>query len=141
MKHQQAAVYSLVLSPIAGATTARTANIDCQGADYATLALNVGIEVNTNSTNVVVALLESDDTTASNFATFNATYNRTIDNVAATQYVMHVDRTNGSRKRYLQLSVTPDTTTNGAVLTSAVAILDKEVRGLNSANAANIAVG
>jgi len=139
MKDLQSAVYSVLLSPIAAATTERTANLDCKGADYATIVCNIGIEVNTNSTNVAVALLESDDTTASNFATFNSAYQKTIDNAAATNYVMHVDL-NG-RKRYLRVKVTPDTTTNGAVLTSVTGILDKELKLANSANATNIAVG
>lgn len=139
MKDLQSAVYSVLLSPIAGATTERTANLDCQGADYATIVCAIGVELNTNATNVAVALLESDDTTASNFATFNSAYQKTIDNASATNYVMHVDL-NG-RKRYLRVKVTPDTTTNGTVLTSVVGILDKELKLANSANATNIAVG
>lgn len=138
MKDLQSAVYSVLLSPIAAATTERTANLDCQGADYATIVCNIGVELNTNSTNVAVALLESDDTTASNFATFNSATQQTIDNATATNYVMHVDLK--GRKRYLRVKITPDTTTNGAVLTSVGAFLDKENKGANSANAANIAV-
>lgn len=126
MKNQQAGTYSLLLAPVAAATTVRTANLDCQGADYATIQLALSAEANTNSTNVVVALLESDDTTATNFATFNADYNQTVDNTAAAVYTCHVDMR--GRKRYLRLSVTPDTTTNGAVISSAVAILDKEIK-------------
>jgi len=138
MKDLQSAVYSVLLSPIAAATTERTANLDCQGADYATIVCQIGVEVNTNSTNVAVALLESDDTTASNFATFNSATQQTIDNTAATNYVMHVDLK--GRKRYLRVKVTPDTTTNGAVLTSVTGILDKENKLANSANANNVAV-
>lgn len=139
MKNQQSAVYSVMLSPIAAATTARTANLDCKGADYATIVLNVGVEVNTNSTGVVVTLLESDDTTASNFATYNTAYAITVDNESATQYIAHIDMK--GRKRYQRISVTPDTTTNGAVLTSCVGILDKENKLANSANGNNVAVG
>ena len=125
MKVAQLATDSVLLAPAAAATTARTANLDCQGANYATIRLNVSAEVNTNSTNVAVQLLESDDTTATNFATFNATYNRTVDNTAATVATFHVDLE--GRKRYLRLAVTPDTTTNGAVMTSAVASVMKDV--------------
>lgn len=116
---------SVMLSPIAAATTARTANLDCQGGIYATIRIQVGVEVNTNSTNVAVQLLESDDTTATNFATFNATYNTTVDNTAAAMKTMHVDLE--GRKRYLRIAVTPDTTTNGAVLTSAIGTVYKDV--------------
>jgi hypothetical protein len=85
----------------------------------------LGAELNTNSTNVAVQLLESDDTTASNFATFNASYNRTVDNTTATVATFHVDLE--GRKRYLRVSVTPDTTTNGPVTTAAVASVMKDV--------------
>lgn len=116
---------SVLLSPIAAATTARTANLDCQGGVYASIRIQVGVELNTNSTNVAVQLLESDDTTASNFATFNSSYNTTVDNTAAAMKTMHVDLE--GRKRYLRISVTPDTTTNGPVLTSAIGTLYKDV--------------
>ncbi len=140
MKRQQAGVYSLMLAPITAATTARTANLDCAGADYATIQIHLGAEANTNSTNVVVALLESDDTTASNFATYNATYNQTIDNASATMAVYHINL-NG-RKRYQRISLTPDTTTNGAVLSCVSAILDKEIKsGSNADNAPTVEVG
>lgn len=126
MNDIQSRDFSLLLAPITAATTERTANLDCQGASYASIVLAVSAEANTNSTNVLVALLESNDTTATNFATFNATYNVTVDNTAAAQQPLHVDLR--GRKRYLRLRVTPDTTTNGAVITSAIAVLDKQLR-------------
>lgn len=116
---------SVLLAPAAAATTARTANLDCQGANYATINVVLSAEVNTNSTNVVFSLSESDDTTATNFATFNASFNRTIDNTAATVATCHVDLE--GRKRYLRVTVTPDTTTNGAVLSSVTGSLYKDV--------------
>lgn len=116
---------SVLLTPLAAATTARTANLDCQGANYATIRVNIGAELNTNSTNVALQLLESDDTTATNFATFNSTFNYTVDNTAATIATSHVDLE--GRKRYLRLSMTPDTTTNGPVVSSAEATLYKDV--------------
>lgn len=126
MNDIQSRDFSLLLAPITAATTERTANLDCQGASYASIVLAVSAEANTNSTNVAVQLLESNDTTATNFATFNATYNVTVDNTAAAQQPFHVDLR--GRKRYLRIKVTPDTTTNGAVITSAVAILDQQLR-------------
>lgn len=116
---------SVLLTPLAAATTARTANLDCQGANYATIRVNLGVELNTNSTNVALQLSESDDTTASNFATFNATFNRTVDNTAATIATNHVDLE--GRKRYLRLTITPDSTTNGPIVSSAEATLYKDV--------------
>lgn len=126
MKHYQAADTSLLWAGTTAATTERTANLDCQGASYATIILSVSAEANTNSTNVLGALLESDDTTATNFATFNSTYNVTVNNTSATHQTWHVDLR--ERKRYLRLRVTPDTTTNGAVISSAVALLRQQVQ-------------
>lgn len=116
---------SILLAPITAATTARTANLDISDANYVEIRLVVGAEANTNSTNVAIRLLESDDTTASNFATFNATYNFTLDNTAAAVAPLFVDAE--GRKKYLRLEVTPDTTTNGAVISSALASLHKTV--------------
>lgn len=125
MKIAQLGTDSVLLSPVAAATTARTANLDCAGANYAKLVIPIGIEVNTNSTNVVIQLSEANDTEATSFATFNASFNRTIDNTAATVATNLIDLE--GRKRYLKLTITPDTTTNGAVLSAAVATLYKDV--------------
>lgn len=133
MKRQQSAVYSVLLAPDASATTARAANLDCQGADYASILVNISAEANTNSTNVAVDLLESDDTVVTNFATFAAANAVTVDNTDAAVHAFHVDMK--GRKRYLRVTVTPDTTTNGAVLVSAVSALDKEIK--NASNADN----
>jgi KaiC/GvpD/RAD55 family RecA-like ATPase len=128
-----------MLAPGAAATAVRTANLDTAGASYATILVPLGAELNTNSTNVAIQLSESDDTVATNFATFNADYNRTVDNTAATVAVNHLDLR--GRKRYIRLTVTPDTTTNGVVLTSAVAVLDKEVRDTKAASGGDVVVG
>ena len=119
-------VESVMLAPVTAATTARTANLDCQDANYATVRVVLGAEANTNSTNVAMTLSESDDTAVTNFATFDASFNRTVDNAAGVVAVSHVDL-NG-RKRYLRLTLTPDTTTNGAVITSAAAALCKSIK-------------
>lgn len=125
----QALTGSVLLAPATAATTARTANLDCQGANYALITVNVSAEVNTNSTNVAFTLSESNDTTASNFATFDSTYNVTIDNTAANDHVCAVSLK--GRKRYLRVTVTPDTTTNGAVLSSVHACLAKDYTTAN----------
>jgi hypothetical protein len=140
MKTLQSCVYATLLAPITAATTARTANLDCQGADYASIVIACGVEKNTDATGVVISLKESDDTTASNFATFNSTYAFTVDNATAKESVLHVDL-NG-RKRYLQIGLTPDTTTNGDILTSVVGILQKEIAdAANTNNADYVKVG
>lgn len=133
MKNLQSVKRNVMLAPITAATTARTANLDCAGADYATIEIVLGAELNTNSTNVAVRLLESDNTTASNFATFSSSFNRTLDNTAAIVAAFNVDLK--ARKRYLRIEVTPDTTTNGPVLSAVVGNIDLEVE--NSANSSN----
>jgi len=125
MKVAQLGTDSVLLAPITAATTARTANLDCSGANAARITVALSAEANTNSTNVVIQLSESDDTVVTNFATFNASFNRTIDNTAATVATNILDLE--GRKRYIRLAVTPDTTTNGAVISSAVATLYKDV--------------
>jgi len=139
MHSSQALDRSVLLAPVTAATTARTANLDTAGADYATIEVILGAEANTNSTNVVLALSESDDTVATNFATFNSVFARTVDNTAGVVAVNHVDLK--GRKRYLRLTVTPDTTTNGAVISGAIAALSLERRKANSANGDDVAVG
>lgn len=139
MKLSQALDRLVLLAPVTAATTARTANLDTQGAKYATIEVLIGAELNTNSTNVNISLSESDDTVATNFATFNSAFNRVVDNTAGVVAVNHVDLQ--GRRRYLRLTVTPDTTTNGTVITGAIAALDMGTRGANSANGDNVAVG
>lgn len=124
MERAQLCTDSVLLAPIAAATTARTANLDCQGAHYATIRVVLGAEANTNSTNVAIQLSEADDTEATSFATFDADFNRTVDNTAGVVATNHVELE--GRKRYLKVTVTPDTTTNGAVISSAVASVYKD---------------
>lgn len=125
MKYAQRAVDSILLSPITAATTERTANLDCADANYATIRVQLGVELNTNSTNVTVSILESDNTNATTFATFDSTFTGVIDNTTATMKTYHVDLE--GRKRYLRVAITPDTTTNGPVLSSGIASLYKTV--------------
>jgi hypothetical protein len=141
MKPLQSVVRSVMLAPAAAATTARTANLDCSGADYAVIEIVLSAEVNTNSTNVALRLLESDTTVATTFATFNSAFNVTLDNTAAGVHVANVDL-KGNRKRYLRVELTPDTTTNGAVLSTVVGVLDPEIKNAaNSSNATTVLVG
>ena len=129
----------MLLDPAAAATTARTANLDCQGAHNATILVTLGAELNTNSTNVAIQLSESDTTVATTFATFSADFNRTVDNTGAVVAVNHLDLK--GRKRYIRLTVTPDTTTNGAVLSSAVGVLDKGFRDAKASSGDDVVVG
>lgn len=124
MKVAQLGTDSVLFTPTAAATTARTASLDCQGANYATIRVLLGAELNTNSTNVAISLSETDDTNVA-YTTFNAAANRTVDNTAATVATTHVDLE--GRKRYLKVTVTPDSTTNGPVTVAMQATLLKNV--------------
>jgi hypothetical protein len=137
MKPLQSAVVDVLIGPDASSTSARTANLDCQGADYAVIEVAASAEANTNSTGVVLSLLESDNTVATNFATFSSNHSVTLDNTAAAVHKFNVDM--AGRKRYLRVSVTPDTTTNGAVLVYASGWLSKEVHPADNDNTADSA--
>ena len=100
-----------------GATV--TANLDCRGADYARIIVNLGAEETTNATTVTLSLLESDDTVVTNFATVTANATPGLEN--AHQRVYHVDMRN--RKRYLRLSFTAGTGTGSNAYVGAVADL------------------
>jgi hypothetical protein len=95
--------------------------------------------LNTNATAVLLNLKESDTTVATTFATFNAVYALSATNTAAMVSVLNVELK--GRKRYLQVSVTPDTTTNGSVTSAVLGELKKDIFGANSANADQVAVG
>ena len=139
MHYPQTGYPSVLLAPSASATTARTANLDCQGANFATIDVAISAEANTNSTNVAIQLSESDDTVVTNFATFDASFNRTVDNTSAVVATNHIDLR--GRKRYIRLTVTPDTTTNGAVLSSATAKLYKDVVSDDVTDQGDVVVG
>lgn len=123
--YPERATESSLIAVTDAATTALTGNLDCADAQYATIVVNLSAEANTNSTNVAIQISESDDTVATNFATFDADLNTTVDNTAAAVAVRHVDLR--GRKRYLRLTVTPDTTTNGAVGIAATGLLYKHI--------------
>jgi hypothetical protein len=114
-----------VLIPAAAATTARTASIDTTGANVAVINVHLGAELNANSTNVRVTLEEGDSTAS--YSTFAANYTSAIvDNTAAVVGSFRVPLI--GRKRFLKLSVVPDTTTNGPVLTAATVDFDDAIR-------------
>ena len=132
MKYVSAQQVQLLAGPTASATTAISASLDTStyGADFITILAPVNAEANTNSTNVVLSVLHSDDTVVTNHVTLAAT--AVIDNTSANVGVRHINWV--GKKRYLRVTVTPDTTTNGAVIPGGiVAIINPEVRGQTDA--------
>lgn len=110
----------LATSMTNSATT--TANLDCMGAEWATILIPFAIELNTNGVGPTISLQESDDTVVTNFATIVA--NRTAEDLAVKKLVKYeVDLR--ARKRYLRLSVTTATATNDNVTFVAVGTLSR----------------
>ena len=98
-----------------------TAHLDTNGADYATIIVNISSEANTNAVGPTISLLQSDDTVVSNFATVTADI--TGDAVAAKPIVYGVDLR--GKKRYLRISVSSAIATNDNFTASAEAILSR----------------
>lgn len=99
-----------------------TANLDCRGADWATIRISFGAELNTNAVNPTISLLESDDTVVTNFATVVADQSA-FDLTAAKELRYEVDLK--ARKRYLRLSVSTGTATNDNITFAAIATLSR----------------
>lgn len=137
MKTQQALTRTLIFEPAAAASATASINIDTKGSHYMTVELTFGQEINTNAVNPTLTFSHSDDTVVTNFATWNAELNRSIDLVAETLSVTHINL-GGDVKRYVKCLVTPGTTvSNDAIIYSGVSILDAEIRPSDNDDAAD----
>jgi hypothetical protein len=119
---------TVLLAPATqSAAATRSANIDCLGVDHVEIALNFAAEVNTSAIGPTIALTESNDTTASNFATWSSSFSITgaADAlVTAKQRLFKIDTR--TRKRYLNLAITTAThTTNDIINVGALAIFER----------------
>lgn len=115
MDHLQAATYTVQIAPVTAATTARTASFSIAEAVEAGVLVTLGAQANTNATSPVLTIAHGDGT---NFTTLQTT---AIANTAAvSQYYPIVPH---GRDKYIKLTITPDTTTNGAVLFTAASIV------------------
>ena len=107
--HSQNAIDSVLIDITAmtdGST--HTANFDCASADYATIRVFCSVlRGGAAGAGPTVNLLESDDTTASNFATIVAAQTDVASTATGVELRYEVDMR--ARKRYLQISVVPDT--------------------------------
>lgn len=135
MKNLAAMQQVLMATPFASATTERTASLDTTlfgSCDFLKILVPLGIEANTNSTNVTVTVAHGD--TTSTYSTISTTV---IDNTAAIVGV--VDSNWLTRGRYCKVTVTPDTTTNGPVLIGGiVAIINPETRGMTASTTSQV---
>ena len=111
---------SLLIAPKAQTNSATTtANLDTQGAGYATIRVALASELNTNAVGPTLVLSQSDDTVVTNFATLDT--QTAVDLTAARE--MHYGIDLRGKKRYLRLAVTTATATNDNVTFSAIATL------------------
>lgn len=138
MKIAQALKRSVLVAPVTAATTVVTANLDTLGADYAVFNICLGARLNTNATSPQIRLLESDSTTASTFATFNSAFTKSVSNASSVVVAYCVDLR--GRKRYQRIEITPDSTTNGPVISAVIAELKLENLNSNNANNADVVV-
>lgn len=86
-----------------------SASIDTNGADYATIIVNLSSQANTNAVGPTISLLESDDTVVTNHATVTADI--TGATAATGKPIVYGVDLRG-RKRYLRLTVSTATATN-----------------------------
>jgi len=122
--HERLVTDSLLIAPQAMTNSATvTANLDCQGAAFATIRVPLASEINTNAIGPTLSLLESDDTVATNFAT--VTSDRTAEDITAAKCVVYSVDLRG-KKRFLRLSCSTETTTNDNVTLAAVATLSRQ---------------
>ena len=125
---------AIARSTAAAATTSTSATIDTYEANWATIVVDVSTEANTNATGVILTLEHDDTTNYASAATVAA--NVTVDNTKSAYHVYQVDMT--GKKRYLRLTVTPDTTTNGAVTYGATYTLQRLKDGPTSTTAMTV---
>ena len=126
MNHAQASIETLLLASASQTNSAtRTANLDTRGAAYATIRMNFASELNTNAIGPTISLLESDDTTVTNFATFSSDFERSAEDITGAKQIVYRTDLRG-RKRYLRLSVTTATATNDNVTMGASATLGRK---------------
>lgn len=125
MWYPQTGTPKTLLDPGAAATAARTNLVDTQGGQAAEIVVVFGAAANTDNTGCAISISECD-TSDGTFATFDSDLNTTINNDSAIVAVRHIPLI--GRKRYLKLTLTPDTTANGATETAACAIVYKDVQ-------------
>lgn len=140
MKQAQRFQRSIMIAPQSLASnTTTTARLDLAGSDYATIEIAFGAELNTNATGPAIQLLESDDTVVTNFATFNASFNRSAIDCTSTRIdVYHIDPK--PRKRYLRLTVTTPNSSNDVVVCGVIANLLKENAPTSTSDMGTVAV-
>lgn len=126
--------FNVLLAPQAMTNSATvTANLDTRDADYATILVSLSAELNTNAGGSSISILESDDTVATNFATYDSDFVRTAeDSTSAKVIAFHINKK--GRKRYQQIKISTNTTTNDDMTVGAVGMLTRQRDASGSAD-------
>ena len=127
MKNQKKLKSTVLIAPatITAAATA-TANLDCKDVGDVEIIVSLGALAGAGVAPASIKILESDDTVVTNFAEITALSTGAAAVGASESVRFFVDRSNGARKRYLRLAVTPGTaSTNSNIPVSAIAYADR----------------
>ena len=124
MIQAQRGKHAILIAPTSG-STATTARLDTNGADYCTIDVALSAELTTDADVPVISLLSNDTTIVTDFATIVADV--TGDDVTAARlHTYHIDLR--GQKRYLRLTITPGTVvTDDAFVVSANSSLTRQV--------------
>lgn len=115
----------LVPATVTSGATA-TANLDCIGEGSVEVIVSLGALAGAGVAPASIKMLESDDTVVTNFSEITALSTGAAAVGASESVRFFVDRSNGNRKRYLRLAVTPGTaSTNSNLPVSAIAFFDR----------------
>lgn len=115
----------IVPATVTAAATA-TANLDCKGEGDVEIIVSLGALAGAGVAPASIKILESDDTVVTNFSEITALSTGAAAVGASESVRFFVDRSNGNRKRYLRLAVTPGTaSTNSNLPVSAIAYFDR----------------
>lgn len=127
MKNQKRMKSTVLIAPatITAAATA-TANFDCKDVGDVEIIVSLGALAGAGVAPASIKLYESDDTVVTNFSELTALSTGAAAVGASESVRFFVDRSNGARKRYLRLAVTPGTaSTNSNIPVSAIAYADR----------------
>lgn len=140
MIQSQVVVRDILIAPQScAANSTTTARLDLAGSDYCTIEIALGQELNTNATGPTIQLSESDDTVVTNFATFNASFNRSAEDCTASKVVVyHLDTK--PRKRYLRLSLTMPNSTNDVLVAGALSNLYRQISPIGTSDQGDVVV-
>jgi len=127
MKHQKNLISTVLIAPATitqGATA--TANFDCKGHGDVEIVVSLGALAGAGTAPSSIKIFESDDTVVTNFSEITALSTGAAAVGASESVRFFVNRSNGARKRYLRLAVTPTSgSTNSNIPVSAIAYADR----------------